>query len=96
MGYRDGECSHQEDDGKKGHKAHEGNVDAKKGQGLTVHEQRQEEHGPFETQDDDAMAQAGTPEGREEFAAAQSLAQNAQLAAGEAHDEQPDEYQYER
>ena len=84
MGHRDGERSHQEDDGEKGHKTRQGNVDTKKAQRLTVHEQRQEEHGPFETQDDDAMAQAGTPEGREEFAAAQSLAQDAQLAAGQA------------
>ena len=96
MGHRDGERSHQEDHGEKGHQAHQGNLDAKKGQRLTMHEQREEEHGPFETQDDGAMAQAGTPEGGQEFAAAQSLAQDAQLAPGQAHEEQPDHHQYER
>ena len=36
MGHCDRERSHQEDHGEKGHKAPQGNVDAKKGQGLTM------------------------------------------------------------
>src|SRR5215475_2310244 len=38
MGYRDGECAHQEDHGEKGYQACQGNLDAEKSQRLTMHE----------------------------------------------------------
>ena len=43
-----------------------------------------------------AMAQAGTPEGGEEDAAAQSFAEDAQLPPGQADEKQPDRRERER